>query len=180
MPRLPLEYSRWRDLECRLGRAGALPHDLQKLIDNPADRSLFDDLWPALCSEGTTWPAAFAAAPYLVDIAERLSPADRWDYVMVVGFFAMNEGSCPAGMRDAYDDALRRALPLLLESLSVRKDEQETVHQLASAAALLGYKKLALAIEYLDTGCPECGHSVIGGDPADARPDIAADRAGPN
>ena len=168
MARLPLEQSRWRELRYRHGPAGAVPRDLQKLIDHPTDRKLFGNLWPALCSEGTTWPAAFAAAPYLVDIAERMSPADRWDYVMAVGFFAMYEGTCPPGIRDAYDDALRRALPLLLESLAVRHDEHETRYQLASAAALLGYKSLGLAIEVLDAGCPECGHPLIGGDAADA------------
>lgn len=46
-----------------------VPDELRHLLAHPADGKRFDDLWPYLCSEGTAWPAAYAAAPYFVTIA---------------------------------------------------------------------------------------------------------------
>jgi len=100
---LRLDDPRWPDLNHRgwsAGRASSddpaapfVPDELRHLLANPADRQRFTALWPYLYSEGTAWPAAYAAVPYLVEIARQLSPAKRVEHVYVVGLVVMCSGT---------------------------------------------------------------------------------------
>lgn len=63
------------DLDHRGGRdVPDVRTELAALATDPGHEKRFRDLWPYLCSEGTTWPAAYAATPYLVDLAASLLP----------------------------------------------------------------------------------------------------------
>src|ERR1035441_10002389 len=99
---LPLDDPRWPDLDHRGWSARTLfsdrdapfvPAELRHLLGNPTDRQRFTALWPYLCSEGTAWPVAYAAVPYLVEIARQLSPAERFEHVYVVGLVVMCSGA---------------------------------------------------------------------------------------
>src|SRR5215831_6469424 len=92
---LPLNDPRWKDLDHRNWRQGKpskwapdapfVPAELAKLVDNPADLTRFSELWPWLCSEGTTYAAAYAAVPYFVEFARQLPPEQQFDYLCVIG-----------------------------------------------------------------------------------------------
>src|SRR5262249_40744604 len=127
---LRLDDPRWNKLNHRGWTDGArysmdpeapyVPDELTKLLEDPSDIERFQSLWPYLCSEGTTWAAAYAAVPYVVEIAKRLSPAQRWEHLYVVGLIVIC--SCPdcgesftikPYLAKSYRQALTEALPLL-------------------------------------------------------------------
>jgi enamine deaminase RidA (YjgF/YER057c/UK114 family) len=163
---LPLDDPRWPDLDHRGWSARTLfsdpdapfvPAELRHLLANPADRQRFTALWPCLCSEGTAWPVAYAAVPYLVEIARQLSPAERFEHVYVIGLVVMcsgaygrTPGGLPTDITAAYRHALPQALALLAETLTVPHDEATTRYLLAAAAALKGHPSLGDVLNGLD------------------------------
>ncbi|RGC67672.1 hypothetical protein C5N14_17985 [Micromonospora sp. MW-13] len=183
---LPLDDPRWPDLDHRgwsAGRGGPdapfVPDELRQLRADPTDRGRFSDLWPYLCSEGTAWPAAYAAVPHLVDIARQLPAAGRDEYLIVVGLVAtcsrgygQTSDGLPDDITTAYRHALPEALALLAETLAgARHDETTTRYLLSAVAALKGHPELAEVLDDLDTvECPACGEPVFDGSD-DADPD---------
>jgi hypothetical protein len=186
---LPLDDPRWRELDhrnwshgkpsARVPDAPFVPDELAKLLNNPADLERFNDLWPWLCSEGTSWPAAYAAVPYAVDLARRLPPDKRFEYLYFVGLVAICSGPEQAESHSAgsliatgwikpyliagYRQALAAALPLLGETLAVHHGTDETRYLLAAAAALKGHCKLGEVLNHMDCicgECPKCGEQV--------------------
>jgi hypothetical protein len=177
---LPLDDPRWEDLNHRGWTAGHryslepdapfVPKELAALLDDPADIERFSALWPYLCSEGTTWAAAYAAVPYVVELASRLPAGQRFEHLYFVGLVVMC--SCPeAGesfvikpyLRESYQVALGQALPLLAETLaSSPLDELHTRYLLAATAALKGHPRLGTALNEIhrSTACPSCGTEV--------------------
>lgn len=164
---LPLADPRWLDLDHRGWSAGRrseldretpfVPDELHHLLANPGDQQRFTSLWPYLCSEGTAWPAAYAAVPYLVEVARQLPPAERTDHVYVIGLIVMCSGpygTTPAELPDdiatAYLHALPQALTLLTETLSTPHDLVMTQYLLAAAAALKGHVTLAHVLDELE------------------------------
>jgi hypothetical protein len=152
----------------RNGTAGFIPKRLEHLLQQPDDLAAFQDLWPELCSEGTAWSAAYAAAPYIIEIAQKLSPAQRFEHVFFVGCIARCE--CPDSgesfrlqpyLAESYHHALREGLVLVGATLACAQDADDTRHLLASISALKGHRELAEAIEHLDCGCPHCGKEIL-------------------
>jgi hypothetical protein len=168
MPPLPLNDPRWNELSTRRGPAGFVAHALTHLLDHPDDVEAFDRLSEGLTCENTAWSAAYAAAPYIVEIARRLSPAQRLKHMIIVGYMAYSEDAGPgkevekpAYLAESYEQALRECLPLLAETLLCEHDAEETRYLLASAAALKGYRNLGDVLEGLDCGCPHCGEDIL-------------------
>jgi hypothetical protein len=163
---LALDDPRWRDLAHRNWADGApagdsdapfVPDVLARLYEAPRDSALFSEMWPYLCSEGTTYAAAYAAIPHLVRIAASLDPESRADYLIVIGLAvtyatpeAGNDNALQEYLRPSFDRAKREALPLLLEALEVAEDEETVRYLLVGAAALLGHPRLGAAVESLD------------------------------
>ncbi len=178
---LPLDDLRWKDLDHRNWRLGKpsewapdapfVPDELAKLVENPADRERFEDLWPWLCSEGTTYAAAYAAVPYMVTLAKRLPPEQRFDYLCVIGLVVTH--ACPEEggafaikeyLVEGYQDALAETLPLIGETLVANHDLAQTRYLLAAAAALKGHRSLAKILQDIDCicgECPKCGECVF-------------------
>jgi hypothetical protein len=173
MKMLPLDDPRWKDLDHRNWSHGKrsdwapdapyIPDELAKLVRNPADLQRFRDLWPWLCSEGTTWAAAYAAVPYMVALAKRLPPEQRLEYLCVVGLVVTD--SCPeegesfaikAYLVEGYRQALADTLPLLTETLMHQFNLVDTRYLLAALAALQGHRKLARVLQQVDCICGEC------------------------
>jgi hypothetical protein len=180
MDLLPLDDARWKDLDHRNWSHGKrspwapdapyVPDELSELVKDPADLDRFDNLWPWLCSEGTTWAAAYAAVPYIVAFAKGLPPEHRFDYLCFVGLVVTH--SCPERgesfdikdfLVEGYRRALSEALPLICETLASRHDITQTRYLLAAVAALKGHCKLAEVLQNMDCvcgECPKCGESV--------------------
>ena len=176
---LPLDDPRWLDLGHRNWSPGQrpgddpsvpfVPQELRRLQSDPADAGRFTDLWPYLCSEDTAWPAAYAAVPYLVELAGRLRPAERGDYLYVVGFVVICSGAygrVPSGLPDdiaaAYRQALRAALPLITEQLATAHGLMDTRYYLAATAALKGYPEFGEFLNNLEASleCQACGETI--------------------
>lgn len=178
---LPLDDPRWRDLCHRNWSAGKpsawvpdapfVPDVLAKLVQRPDDIPLFTDLWPWLCSEETAWAASYAVVPYAVDLARRVKPADRMEYLFFVGLVVIY--SCPDSgeafeipsfVQADYQAALKLALPLAGETLTADHDQTDTRYLLSTIAALKGHMKLAEVLNHIDCvsgECEKCGVSVF-------------------
>jgi hypothetical protein len=181
MTMLPLNDPRWKELSHRAWSKGArspfdpgapsAPEELARLMETPSDIKRFRALWPYLCSEGTAWAAAYAAVPYAVELARRLRPEQRFEYLCFIGLVVMysrpelgESFELEPYLEDSYHRALDEALPLLLETLAGQHDATETRYLLATAAALKGQVKLGLVLEHLGCisgQCPECGEVVF-------------------
>lgn len=169
--RLPLDHPDWALLEHR-GGTGPVPDvdvaaELRRLVADPEDEARFDDLWPWLCSENTTWPSAYAAAPYLVDVAAAGPARCRGNRVAVLGLIALygDPGECPAPVRAAYEGALARALALAVAALPLVTDG-DLRWVLGAVAALKGQHELAEVLVEMDSvseECPSCGEEVYPG-----------------
>ena len=166
MASLALTSEDWAGLEHRSGVAGhptLVPDGLGHLVEHPDDLDAFGELWPQLCSEGTTWPAAFAAAPYLVELARFAKPESASQYLIVLGLFATYAGEPPGDLADAYAAAVIDALPQVTEALRTCRSDETLRYLLGSVAALRGRTELAALLQDVDavTGeCPECGADV--------------------
>jgi hypothetical protein len=191
---LLLDDPLWKELDHSGWASGArysldqnapfVPDVLAELWERPSDIERFRALWPYLCSEGTAWSAAYAAVPYVVELAKRLPPEQRFEHLCFLGLVVMC--SCPERgesfaikpyLTESYRRALAHALPLLLETLAGQHDAAETRYLLAATAALKGHPKLGDVLENLDCihqQCPRCGENVY---PEELR--RAAEGAGP-
>jgi hypothetical protein len=177
---ISLDDSRWPALDHRNWSGGHggpdapfVPDELRRLTADPSDGERFGDLWPYLCSEGTAWPAAYAAVPHLVALARVLPPArtERDDYLYVVGLVAMCSGErgevpadLPADIADAYHQALPEALALLTQTLAAGTHDQSTTgYLLAATAALKGHPEYADILNDLDVyaECQSCGEPML-------------------
>lgn len=170
---LPLDDPRWKELDHRNWRGGKrsdwapdapyVPDELSELLKKPADLQRFSDLWPWLCSEGTTWAAAYAAVPYMVALAKHLPSQQRFEYLCVIGLVVTH--ACPEQgesfaikdyLVEGYRKALSDALPLICETLASQHDVTKTRYLLAAVAALNGHCKLAEVLQDMDCVCGEC------------------------
>lgn len=180
MDMLPLDDSRWNDLNHRGWSHGKrsewdrdapfVPEELGRLVENPGDTARFNELWPYLCSEGTTWAAAYAAVPYAISLAKRLPAQERFDYLYFVGLVVMcscrNAGDAfeiKPFLLQGYRQALSEALRMLAETIVSSHDGTQTRYLLAAVAALKGHPKLADVLNHMDCICgicPKCGEHV--------------------
>lgn len=109
--------------------------------------------------------------PHLVTVARGLPPAERDDYLYVVGLVAMcsgGRGETPADLPDDIADAYRHALPealtLLAETLATAEHDQITTgYLLAATAALKGHPGYAEMLNELDVfaECQSCGEPML-------------------
>jgi hypothetical protein len=178
---LPLDDPRWPGLGHRNWSPGQqpgqdpgvpfVPEELRRLMSDPADFARFTDLWPYLCSEGTAWPAAYAAVPYLVELARRRTPPERGDYLYVVGLIVICSGAygqaapgLPEDIAAAYRQALPEALSLITEQLATAQSLMDTRYLLAATAALKGFPEFGEFLNNLDASleCQACGEIIDG------------------
>lgn len=179
MSMLSLDDPRWRDLNHRGWSRGRpvdsespfVPDELAALDANPADFERFSVLWPYLTSEGTTWAAAYAAAPYLVHFARCLPVERRTMYLIVIGLIEAD--ACPGSenrsfaiesyLVASYRQSLVEAMSLLAESLTIPQPLVDLRYLLSAVAALQGQIKLAKVLSDIDCisgPCPACGAEV--------------------
>lgn len=179
---LQLDDPRWSELNTRNGSAAWVPSWLKNVLSHPDDLNRFNDEWPELTSEDTTWSAAYAAFPYLVEAADKLPATNRFDYTVVFGLIVRDQVTCdpwsPMGLRPylipAYQAAIGPALQLASEVLAVpQSNERELRFALMAVAALQGYQALAICIDRLDDEelCPWYAESL-------AQTDSASDNKG--
>ena len=142
----------WSSLSARNGDASFVMKELAALYQDPNDTDRFNRLWPELCSEGTTWSSAYAAAPFILELARKTDSKPRFTYLYVLSLFRQCE------FRRSYELALKSALPLLAE-ISDHDFGSDTSYFLSAIATFKGQIQLASCIERIaaeDYKCPEC------------------------
>jgi hypothetical protein len=162
---LPLESPRWDELSTRMGREGGRIRDtLRALSANPSQTDVFREMWQEICSEDTTYDAAYAAAPYLVACAEQAPRADALEYLIVLGLIETYAVEIPEDLQAAYRRALAHAQALALERLADCPIDHRLRYMLAAVAAFRGRVDLADALANVDAiqePCSSCGTVVF-------------------
>ncbi|MEZ6139601.1 MAG: hypothetical protein R3B84_03430 [Zavarzinella sp.] len=153
---LPFDDPLWTEL-CASSNCNAiwLRQWLVQLLDHPDDVVLFgQDCW-SLCSEEVTWAPAFAAAPYLVEIARRAAPPARLYQVCFLGEVAMYRvppgeseqcSACPTTLEADFRGAIASASEMAIALLAHATEEADVRCLLAALAAFKGYIELARGI----------------------------------
>ncbi len=149
---IPLDSSRWSELEHAYGSAADIPALLAQLESFPAsdgDSEPWFTLWSALCHQNDVYPASFAAVPHIIRILA--SDPLRADF----SFFqlpacieiarARDDFPIPLDLRQPYAEALQR-LPALVGAAAARQwDENLLCCALAAIAASKGFPSVANA-----------------------------------
>jgi hypothetical protein len=161
---LALNSSRWATLEVRSGSAVSVPYEITYLLEHPDDAERLADLSSELCSEDTAWSAAYAAVPYLLEIARKQSLEARGYALVSIGFVVMCSGDTvvPDDLQAAYQAAISNTLPFLLEMMLLPASLEDLRYQFLAVAALKGHLALAEVMNVLDAdiACPECDQSL--------------------
>jgi hypothetical protein len=153
---LSLDDKRWSSLQTRNEDGGWVPRWLRRLQENPNDLNLF---WESRSlsnyAEENTYSAAFAATPYLVEVARSAQPAERLHYVFFVAMVTMYRippgGSdpymeCPPDLEEGFQEAIASALEMAVALLPVTTREPNVRWLLASIAALRGFPGFGRAV----------------------------------
>lgn len=164
---LPLDDPRWGELTHAFGPATDVPDLLQRFATDPTDMDVWGEFYDSVCHQSSVYPASYAAAAHVVEIAESV-PVDRralcWIFVGTVAEGGSLE-KAPEYVRDAYVDALGRAAKGIPETLATETDETDCWYLLSAAAAVNGMSKVAFDIischegEH-DPACPRCNADV--------------------
>jgi hypothetical protein len=162
---LPLDSPRWGELHTRGGQGATwVSEAIRGLHGGTVDARAFGELWPELCSEGRTYDAAYAAAPYLAEIAARLPRSKGTEYLIVLGLITTCAGDVPADLEPAYREAIDAALTFTLQALIDCHSGHELRYLLSAVAAYRERTDLASALQNVDAiqePCPACGHVVF-------------------
>ena len=161
---LPLDSPRWRELSTRQGEGAEwVAAVLRGLNDGSLDSTAFDEMWPHLCSEGSTYDAAFAAAPHLTHLAWQQPSQVSRTYLIVLGLIATDADEMPEDLLEPYRESTDVALDLALKALTDCPLDYEFRYLLAAVAAFRGATRLADVLQNLDTieqPCPRCDEAV--------------------
>jgi hypothetical protein len=169
---LALDDPRWQTLASRSGldrRPLSVPAALKHIREHPEPDDIFDHLWPDLCSEDTPYPAAYAAAPYLVEIAGQRSPLRALDYVLFLGYLESLTQRSEVDPQDRADYAAAiEAAAAIARSIAELHDvaPKEFALLLGSLAAFEGRYRLSELLLSLGTygefevECPTCGRNL--------------------
>ncbi len=162
---LDLNSNRWVGLSHAYGCASDIPGLLTRL--DSGDESSLDDLWGALCHQGSVYSASFAAVPNLVDQSFRTQDCSvRARLLTLIGSIAAStDNRCkhqidPDIVED-YSAALPRAQEQALNTLQESLDEYDAVYLLQAAANLSGRMAIGRMLsgfvdEEFIAKCPSC------------------------
>jgi hypothetical protein len=149
---LPLDDQRWKTLSHAYGPATDIPALLGRAAHDmrPGHKpgSTWFDLWSALCHQGDTYTASYAAAPHLIALAPAHLQHNRYDPLFLTACIelARLEGRGPAipeDLGDGYRAAIEHGRALASAYVSRAWDHDASVAIEASAAAMAGDKQRA-------------------------------------
>lgn len=144
---LALSDSRWSSYTHAYGPAEDIPALLSRARDDtgPGHKpgTAWFDLWSALCHQGDTYTASYAAVPHLVQFAPDHLKRQRYDPLFLTACIelARLEGRgppIPPALAAAYREAIHRARELAEASILSTWNADADAAIRASAAALSG------------------------------------------
>ncbi|MER5419052.1 hypothetical protein [Streptosporangium roseum] len=153
----------WSQLSHAYGSAEDLPALLDQIEADPnAER--WNDLWSALCHQGSVYSASFAALPRLTTIAAAGDENERLHALLLAGaIIAGADQSHGVGdVRDKYAIEIAALLRMADEHLRMLSDRADYIYLLE---AILSFEGIPVWCEYLawglvageyDVSCPDC------------------------
>ena len=144
---LTLDDSRWATLSHAYGAARDIPDLLiragQDFRGGHQRESPWFDLWSALCHQGDTYTASYAAVPHLVAFAAGHLGSKHYDPLFLSACIELARvggrgPAIPADLEPAYHRAVAAARVLAEEYVSSPWDRDSDIAIRASAAALGG------------------------------------------
>ena len=164
---LALDSRRWGELKHAYGAASDIPALLKSLptaaVRQPHDAEPWFSLWSALCHQSDVYTASYAALPHILSAAAGRRPQDRAEYFLIAGTIeSMRHRAAspamPVDLGDAYEDAIVSAVPGVLETLAVERNEAWFRAMLSALAAFRGFPELSAAVVDLErqVECPDC------------------------
>lgn len=133
---LPLESPRWSQLQHAYGNASDTPVLLLRLASDPTGpeaATIWNQLYSSVLHQGDVHTSAFAVVPHLVEIAQRVAPKARLDFIHFVGAVATN-GYPPDGAEDLWRDS-HGAFAAANEWIDPLFAELENTYELLSVAS---------------------------------------------
>jgi hypothetical protein len=164
---IPLESSRWKELEHAYGAASDIPQLLQQVptaaVGGDFRAEPWFSLWSALCHQDDVYTASYAAVPHVVAAAAARPAKDRPSLLFFVAYIEIcrhrpKAPSIPADIESDYQAALHAAEALAVDALRLPISETDIRYLIGSIAALKGYPLLGGAIIDLEPEmvCPKC------------------------
>ncbi|MEE4544734.1 hypothetical protein V2S66_22540 [Streptomyces sp. V4-01] len=177
----------WARLSHAYGSAEDIPGLLDLIETAPTDER-WNELWSALCHQGSVYSASFAALPRLAAIAAARPGPERVSALVLAG--SIMAGAAPresAAVRGEHAVALADLSALTRAQLAVPTEDVEYVHLTEAGLALEGVPvwgegdalSWTLTTGEREVGCPACDADlcvVLGGE---GRVTTAADRVRP-
>jgi hypothetical protein len=155
---IPLEHSRWSELQHAYGNAADIPALLRRLENFPAEggeREPWFTLWSSLCHQGDVFDASFAAVPHIIRILatapEQATPSFFQLPACIEIARDQNKTPIPRELSDDYFTALH-SLPKLVGAASTRPWSDDLLcSALAAVAAAKGFHLVAKTNLELDS-----------------------------
>ncbi len=148
---LALDDTRWQELAGNFNNGCHTAALLQQAYAGVELETWYDDLFQELCHQYTVSPAAYAALPHLVKLAEG-NPEWRPSMLVLAGACVSSGDQPPAVLASEYEadfDAVASSARVMLGGLLSReqRSESETIYLLSALAAFHGFPDLARYIE---------------------------------
>lgn len=150
---LPLDSSRWAELDHAYGKAGNVPELLRHLESFPSAEGPGEpwfSIWSALAHQGDVYSASFAAVPHVVNVLAKDPFRAGSSYIHFPAWVEIcrNERgvTIPTDIEAAYFEALRQLPSLAVAALAVERDEGYVRCVLSAIAAANRQPALAEAV----------------------------------
>ncbi|WP_367325435.1 hypothetical protein [Streptomyces sp. HUAS ZL42] len=148
----------WRELTHAYGSAEDIP-GLFARLGGTDDDAVWQDLWSALCHQGSVYDASWAALPVLADIALGRAPGGPADAVMLAGAITVDADD---PRRDRYTREIEALLGVARELLAA--PDQDAPSFVASLQSVLAFEGAGVWADALDgvrneeyqLACPSC------------------------
>jgi len=156
---IELESTLWGQLNHAYGKASDIPALLAQLADYPSNTSdkaePYFSLWSALCHQGDTYSASYAAVPHIVNLALENPNKISSDYLLLPTAIEISRQSgSGVKLSDAESKPYKQSIVMLSHIVGKLQfsDIEDTWANVASAAVAVsaGHTKLANAILLLE------------------------------
>lgn len=156
----------WSQLTHAYGSAENVPGLLDRLTTSPDEQS-WDDLWSALCHQGSVYSASFAALPWLANIGDSPDRTRAVQAVLLAGAIVAAAKSSADTVRAQHAEPVARLLASANRYLPTASDRSEYVYLLECVLSLEGTAQWAddlawgVVEEEFEIECPECAADLV-------------------
>ncbi|MCE7001250.1 hypothetical protein LWC34_00105 [Kibdelosporangium philippinense] len=168
----------WGQLSHAYGTAEDIPGQLDVLRTDPTPER-WNDLWSALCHQGSVYSASFAALPRLAQIAEQGDAEQRTQALVLAGAIVGSDDrpSDLGDVRAIHAADIAALLVLTRQHLPSVTDRTEYIYLVQSLLAFedhpVGNDPLdGLVDEVYELDCPHCAELIVVALGNDVEPDV--------